>query len=434
MRTLLNIPGTFWFEDNEKNKFSGTIIEKNNHYFLKTDIKMEDYAKYYNKEIIIGDFNKTKVTLYKCQLWNLFETLTFSIEYIFKNYDYNSSLKFKEVTLRFHYLENWIRNKKNFKMNIKENYEEFLEYKSVKFKLKKFEIIFSIANSINSTNISFCVKPYYLIQFFYESKTSIEEILNDIRMTKMFLTFLMNNETGIKLMNCRVDDEFNPFKKIEVFSKLFDKPLNEINTFNILIEFDEIADKQSIFKNWFKINDKYKPLIDIYFMNFTNESNPEYELLSYTQALESYLRKDEKYIDKYMEIEEYEKIKNQITEIIDNLKITEDHKNSLKNKIKFGNEISLRKRLKELINDLNDYEIITKLIDGNKNKFISAVVDTRNYYTHYDESSNFKKDTGKLNILNFKLKILIELIILRELNFNKRFIDEKLKIKYENKL
>lgn len=430
MHNLQNNLGTFWFKDDEENKFNGTIIEKNNHYFLKTDIKMEDYVKYYNNEIIIGQINKTKITLYKSRLWNPFETLTFSIDYIFKNYDYNSNLNFKEVTLRFHNLENWIRNNKNFKMNIKDNYKDFTEYESINFKLKKFEIIFSLGNSFTSTNISFCVKPYYLIQIFYENKTPIETILKDINMIKKFLTFAMYNETEIKLMNCMVDG-FNPFNKIEVYSKLFDSSIDEINSFDILIEFNEMKDKQTILNNWFKINEKYKPLLDIYFMNFTNESYLEYQFLSYSQALESYLRKNEKYPDNYMEIDDYENIKNQMNDFIGELIKNDDHKNSLKNKIKFGNEISLRKRLKELTNDLKNYKSINKIIDGNKNNFISEVVDARNYYTHYDDSSNFKKNNEKLRILTFKLKILIELIILKELEFDKEFIDNKLMIKYE---
>lgn len=42
-------------------------------------------------------------------------------------------------------------------------------------------------------------------------------------------------------------------------------------------------------------------------------------------------------------------------------------------------------------------------------------------------SKNYKK----LRILTFKLKILIELIILKELEFDKEFINNKLMIKYE---
>ena len=319
-------------------------------------------------------------------------------------------------------------------MNIKDNYKNFAEYKCVNIKLNRFEIIFSLSYSITSTNISFCIKPNYIIQIVYENKTHIETILTDINIIKKFLTFLMHDETEIKLMTCMVENEFNTLNKTNVYSKFFDKTIEKLNSFDILIEFDEIEDIQLIFSNWFKISEKYQPLFDIYFMNFANESYPEYLFLSYTQALESYLRKNEKYIDNYMRIEEYETIKNQIIDFIQELIKNEDHKNSLENKIKFGNEISLRKRLKELINDLKNFEIINKIIDGNKNKFISKVVDNRNYYTHYDDSSNFKKDPKKLDILNFNLKILIELIILKELGFDEKFIDKKLMIKYSEYL
>ena len=55
------------------------------------------------------------------------------------------------------------------------------------------------------------------------------------------------------------------------------------------------------------------------------------------------------------------------------------------------------------------------------------MIDNRNYYTHYDENSDFKKDIEKLITLNFKLKLLIELCILNELDFNDEFIENKLK-------
>ena len=89
--------------------------------------------------------------------------------------------------------------------------------------------------------------------------------------------------------------------------------------------------------------------------------------------------------------------------------------------------------MKDLIAYLKDYDIIREITSEKHNKFIEDVINNRNYYTHYDENSDFKKDIGKLITLNFKLKLLIELCILNELDFNDEFIESKLKIKYQRR-
>lgn len=86
--------------------------------------------------------------------------------------------------------------------------------------------------------------------------------------------------------------------------------------------------------------------------------------------------------------------------------------------------------MKDLIAYLKDYDIIREITSEKPNKFIEDVINNRNYY---DENSDFKKDIGKLITLNFKLKLLIELCILNELDFNDEFIESKLKIKYQRR-
>ena len=60
-------------------------------------------------------------------------------------------------------------------------------------------------------------------------------------------------------------------------------------------------------------------------------------------------------------------------------------RDSLISKLKYGNEISLRNRLKELLNGLIWDDCLINFIK-NRGQFIAAVVDTRNYLVHYDKS------------------------------------------------
>lgn len=248
MKNILNEPGIFWFEDDEENKFNGTIIEKDNHYLLKTDIETEYFEKYFKKNIIIGQINETRITLYENHLWNPFKTLTFSIDYIFKNYNYESNLNFKGVTLKFYNLEEWIGIDKTFEKKFEENgYKIIPKFEPFTFKQNRFEIIFALGSSLKFTKTSFCAESNYMIQIFYNSAAHIKTILGDIKLLKRFLTFVMYNKTEIKSMDCTIDNEFRLFNKIDVYSKSFNENIEYINPFNITVKFDEIENKQEIF-------------------------------------------------------------------------------------------------------------------------------------------------------------------------------------------
>lgn len=434
MDNILNIKGTLWFEDDENNKFNGIILEKNKQYILKTDIEEKFYKQYHNKKIIIGNINETEVTIHINHSLFPFKRLSFSIDYILKNYHNETNLNFKEITIKFLNLEEWI-GIKTFKTEHENNAHMITtNAEDITFNLQKFNMIFNLKSKITESLNSFCIKPNYSIKIKYREETNIEQILKDITLIKKFLIFLMYNNTEIKSITCNIDNENYQLNEIEIHSKLFNTNVDELNRYDILIHIEEIKNNPDIFEKWFEINKKYKPLFDIYFMNFLTTPYLEYQFLSHIQALESYLRKNKRYDDNYMDITEYENIKKEFSKFIEKLNMSKDHKESLKSRIRFGNEISLRKRLKELINDLNDYEIINNLMDGKQNKFIEDIVNSRNYYTHYDQSSNYKINNIKLLKLNFKLKIIIELCILKELNFEKEFIDMKLNNKYNNRL
>lgn len=61
-----------------------------------------------------------------------------------------------------------------------------------------------------------------------------------------------------------------------------------------------------------------------------------------------------------------------------------DHRDSLKSRIKYGNQLSLRKRLAALTNRLD--LPIRQFVLGGDGTVPGAWVDTRNYYTHWDET------------------------------------------------
>lgn len=100
--------------------------------------------------------------------------------------------------------------------------------------------------------------------------------------------------------------------------------------------------------------------------------------------------------------------------------VRSDFRESLKSKLKYGNEFSLRKRLKEIFSKYQ--EILNEFIE-NKNAFIEKVVNTRNYQTHHDEDLRKRAAKGEgLYRLTQKLKKLLEICLLIELGFSREQI------------
>ena len=91
-----------------------------------------------------------------------------------------------------------------------------------------------------------------------------------------------------------------------------------------------------------------------------------------------------------------------------------DHRQSLKNRLKYGNEHSLRKRLMDMLRRIP--EDTGRRIAGDVEKFVVKVVDTRNYLAHYDGSLQANAFEGKaLYAAAERLRILVTVNLLHDL-------------------
>lgn len=104
------------------------------------------------------------------------------------------------------------------------------------------------------------------------------------------------------------------------------------------------------------------------------------EFLSLIQALEGFHRG--RFAGSYMEISAYEPIKSSLIGAIPP-SVASDHRDALRSRIRYGNQISLSKRLNELRDCLGDQ--LAKLIIAEDGKVPRSWIDTRNYHSHWDE-------------------------------------------------
>ena len=429
MKYFINKNGEFWFENNEENKFCGKIIEETNSFYLETDLDKSFNTP--NKFLtIVGKIGNTRITLYKCSLTNNNLKKIFLVRYIFKNYNNETGLNFNNIIVQYHNLENWIE-KKSFNVTYENNTPTIAPMKKeISYNYREGRVKFILDYSITEKSNSFTIEKKYYIKLESDILQDFDQILKNIKSLKHFLTLAKYNQTNFKNIGCYINSS-NKRNKINIYSKLFDYTPTEFTRFYSLLYFSDIESKGDIFERWFDIYDKYKPLFDIYFTNFSENITIEYQFLSYTQALEAYMRKNEMFNDYFMDSEKYEIVKNELNEYVKNSIMESGQKNSWENKIKYGNEVSLRKRLKDLIRYLNEFDIAQKITNGDREEFIDNVVNIRNYYTHYGHDN--KPNTYNVIGLTFDLKLLIELCILNELNFDKEFIDYTLNRVYERK-
>lgn len=167
-----------------------------------------------------------------------------------------------------------------------------------------------------------------------------------------------------------------------------------------------------VFKKWFELYETVSKPSQLALSVFSSEKLwLHVEFLSLMQALEGFHRATMEGV--YTTQAKYKAIQDTLTNAIPS-NVSEGHKASLKARIKFGNEISLRKRLNDLVGrlDLN----LRKYIFNNDGTLPGVWVDTRNYYTHWDESSaksildGYEMHKANVRMKHFLRALYLELV------------------------
>ncbi len=144
-----------------------------------------------------------------------------------------------------------------------------------------------------------------------------------------------------------------------------------------LIDLSE-SELDRVVKNWFEMLDSQMDVVTLVCGTlFIPSFFPEADLISLCQALEAYHRCFGKEL--YASKEEYEPIRAEFEKVIPN-DIDPDFKRHLQSVIKFGYQLSLRRRLKAMFEMIPDGA--KSVIAKRPAIFIDKLVETRNYLTH----------------------------------------------------
>jgi len=446
----LEIKGYWWLPEKPDLKLPGTLrFSPYKEFSLEIQgsfKEMGEMNKFLTPDIILGHSHQGKnITLYKCietlhkgDSPETFESIFLvNVGFIGVHFRQLSEIKFKKISLRYNYLDEWL-NISGFNIplpNIEgETLEIEIKYKQptpIEIILKKglkisLEIEVSLP-TLYALQKEACMKQEAFFTLEFPKEASFEEAHKFIYIFQNLFS-LLTSEIVYPLKILGYSESSVQFIKNEKFYKPIEiiyqltlpqaKSKKSYYPFDILYPYISIKNKtEIIFNNWVEKIEILEPVYNLYFGTiYSRDMYLEFQFLSLVMALEVYHRR----MIRKEDIPSIEH-KKRIEEILTNT--PDKYQNWLKEKLTYSNEPSLRKRIKEICEKLKNIGYLTNLISKKKD-FIDKVVNTRNYFVHYDQSLEDKALKGtELYWLIQKLKVLVEICLLKEIGFLDTEID-----------
>ncbi len=233
------------------------------------------------------------------------------------------------------------------------------------------------------------------VGFKYPVKRTIKDLLNVMGQFNDFVAFVVDQIISPKEIEVYTEENFEELngKKYPLPIKVFYSPNNHSSPqssrnalLTPLFQFEDVREKfGETVSSWLGNYEKFKSSFNLYFA--TKSGRNLYlvnRFLMLTQAMEALHRSLSN--ETPFTQEDYLRLCS-----ILNKEVPNEFKDWLKPRLQYGNEMSLRNRLKSLLADFESIYGGSKKIKG----IVDKVVDTRNYLTHYDESLKEKEATGK---------------------------------------
>lgn len=441
--------GYFWLPSQPENKIPGTLK-----IYDGGKIELEIIGNFNNDltsfrdiltlQRIVGHIEKEGyVTLDACSYKEKslsFGGISKSLLYIDKvlsgaHYEENEELTFSTFQFSVEGLDEWLSI-----CGIKVDHDFSNQTASINYEVPP-EISFMLNNGLKLSFTFSWTLPGYPI--FTEAritqkayiKLSSEELrpLTDFTSTAYkitnFLCFALDETVSIRDVSVTSSElqteiskgEYRPVSiKIFYRSLPFSETSPKINWHSMLFRFPQIKDNVAeIFNNWLNAYELIEPSFNLYFASKTGvHKYLNGKFLSLVQGLETYHRRTSD--ETMMEEKEYEALVSSILQTCPS-----DKQDWLSGRLKHGNEINLSARLKKVVEPFKEHIGSSR----SRSKMIRSIVDTRNYFTHYDKSlKNDAANGHDLWVLCMKMEAIFQLHFLKELGFT----DEQIKAVVNN--
>lgn len=434
------VKGVWWLPQSPENQIPGALKYKKSKH-IRLELLGEFTARNSSEtrvDIILGEtFDHKPLTMVHALFTGpsiqplrgaRFSTYESYYVVIGAHYSNIDEIRFPQLAVSFTHLEEWLKFKP---------IREGIKFDNAGLELdltvpSKLTFNFPLLNATLETHYGFSIKhdrkrkasmqatAYFKIT--PNTNNGFEWFIEQFHNIGNFLSLLIGKPVYIKRIKFQGETEDYRDDGIDILFVL-NKTIepNFINPRAILITKDQVENElETILNKWIEKQDSIKTIFNLY-MGILYNPYP-YRVttfLNLTQALESFQRHLN--TDKYITEDTYTEAYNQIIAAIP-ADLPKELIERLKGSLKYGNEFSLRTRLKNLLRSLE--ENLLMLITDNINDMVQAIVNTRNYYTHYDKSLKERSATGrKLADLNEKLKALLLIILFKEICIDSQIVE-----------
>lgn len=193
----------------------------------------------------------------------------------------------------------------------------------------------------------------------------------------------------------------------------------------LLFYFAHIQDGfKAVLERWFSSSDAMRSAIHL-FIDARNGRGESLQgrFLNSTQSLEAFSRATS--ASSYMLEADYSQVVSVLNSAIP-VSLGSDHRTSLKNRIKYGNEHSFRKRVTNLLASLSADG--TECVCKSPDQFVGGIVETRNFLTHYTDELRPKALTGvPLSWACERLVMLLRILLLKHVGIDESLVIQRLK-------
>lgn len=441
----LEYNGHWWLPDNPQVQISGRLkFDPVNGGALELigSFKGFQLNTVLDSKIILGFAEGKAITLYQCYDTGskmnmsaggpLSVTSSFIINVVFVGHHFEKAedIVFKSLSVNYSHLAAWT-GITGFKFAVRPNQENHLDQYDVSYKFPE-KVAAKVKDAIISFDYNFHDGGDRIEEFRLKQTTFVKvEPPQALHFDDYLNNFYYHIQNFISLgvgkavypvavrgknENCKLQlkDEKVVYNDIDIFYQIrnSDEIDKKIHAFDMFFVFGDIKDGfEAYLNNWFNKAEMLQPVYDLYFaILYSPRMYLQHKFLSLTQALETYHRRI--HGGKYVADNEYKPIYESLINAIPE-KLDSDFKTSLKTRLKYDNEFSMRKRLKEILTKCND--ILSPLIPDKK-IFIDDVVNTRNFLTHYDKSLEGKEKNGKeLYDLTEMMHFILDICFLEEI-------------------
>lgn len=251
----------------------------------------------------------------------------------------------------------------------------------------------------------------WFLKLFFDIERLLILLMGQVTHPRKIEGYLRNKDSGDK-------------KRVIIFKTLYsDATTKTLFDFKMLLPLSEIeTDLPLILETWLTNAEHLRSTYDLFFASFYRPNvYLETKFLTLMRALESFHRSTKH--GNYLPQEEYKEIYDHLVSSIP-MELDKDFKQSLKAKFKYGNEYSLRKRIKELFSELS--EDLIQFVTEDKNAFLNQIVDWRNDLTHYDIETTQTIDFQAVMITTQSLRTFVMILLLKSLKIDDDTIKQRL--------